>query len=421
MIYTKAFFDLQLQFADKVAVLSGLPLARVLLEYTNLYARFGLGRDFDPAHPTWREYLAGLQDTNDTREWTYRFYLARPEVIAAPGVVATFGCFSYAQLSGDRIRLHFHNAETDGHSPLGIERLGHRLADLAALFTQIKRTLRQPVQVIGASWLYNLDAYRRLFPASYLATAHVTGHRFQHMPLWGQFVDRHGEIKTSMRRQFLERLERQSSVDSLDQCFPFQVLSLEASVLAFYEFYGIEAPPTDEQTKPEMTPGALVDLLQRFDSAGIEVWLDGGWAVDALLGVQTRPHKDLDIILRVSDLPTLRGVLERRGFEVQHGGTESNFVLADRSGLEVDVHAIVFDRDGNGVYRMASGSDWIFPAEGFTGRGVIQGIGVRCLSPETQVLCHAHGYVSAEKDFRDMALLQARFGVALPPYLRRNQ
>src|SRR5439155_12564861 len=52
--YAKAFFDLQLQFAHKVTRLSGLPLARALLEYTNLYARFGLGRDFDPAHPTWQ-------------------------------------------------------------------------------------------------------------------------------------------------------------------------------------------------------------------------------------------------------------------------------------------------------------------------------------------------------------------------------
>ena len=42
-----------------------------------------------------------------------------------------------------------------------------------------------------------------------------------------------------MMRQFLERLERQSSLDSLDQCFPFPVLSVEASVLAFYDFYGI--------------------------------------------------------------------------------------------------------------------------------------------------------------------------------------
>jgi hypothetical protein len=239
VIYAKAFFDLQLQFAHKVTVLSGLPLARALLEYTNLYVRFGLGRDFDPTHPTWREYLAGLQNTNDSREWTYRFYVTRPEAMDAPGVVATFGCFAYARLSGDRIRLHFRNAETDGHSPLGIARLDQRLADLAALFEHVKRTLPQPLQMVGASWLYNLDAYRRLFPVPYLATARVIGRRFQHMPLWGQFVDRYGESKASMTSQFLERLERPSSLDSLDQCFPFQVLSVEASVAEFYDFYGI--------------------------------------------------------------------------------------------------------------------------------------------------------------------------------------
>jgi lincosamide nucleotidyltransferase A/C/D/E len=173
--------------------------------------------------------------------------------------------------------------------------------------------------------------------------------------------------------------------------------------------------------KPEMTPEALVDLLQLFESTGIEVWLDGGWAVDALLGEQTRRHKDVDLILRVADLLKLREILGSRGFEIQDGGTESNFVLADSSGLEVDVHAIVFDQDGNGVYRMENGSDWIFPAAGFSGRGVVKGIVVRCLSPETQVLCHAHGYVPTEKDLRDMELLQARFGVDLPPHLRRNE
>jgi len=59
------------------------------------------------------------------------------------------------------------------------------------------------------------------------------------MPLWGQFLDRYGETKKSMTDQFVECLERQSSLDSLDQCFPFQVLRVEASVTEFYEFHGI--------------------------------------------------------------------------------------------------------------------------------------------------------------------------------------
>jgi hypothetical protein len=239
VIYARAFFDLQLQFAHKVTVLSGRPLERILFEYTNLYIRFGLGRDFDPAHPTWQEYLAGLRDTNDICEWTYCFYSRRPDAMTAPKVAATFGCFSYARPSDERIRLHFQNAETDGHSPLALERVSQRLSELAALFEHVKRTPHRPLQVIGASWLYNLDAYRRLFPISYVASAQAIADRFQHMPLWGQFLDRYGAIKESMSRQFLERLERQSSLETLNQCFPFQALSAGAPVQDFYDFYGI--------------------------------------------------------------------------------------------------------------------------------------------------------------------------------------
>ena len=171
---------------------------------------------------------------------------------------------------------------------------------------------------------------------------------------------------------------------------------------------------------PQMTAEAAVKLLQLFAAAGIDVWLDGGWAVDAALGEQTRPHKDLDIILQVSDLSRLHQVLDDLGFRIREGGTESNFVLDNDRGLEIDVHAVVFDPAGNGIYRMQNAEDWLFPAAGFTGTGNILGFDVRCLSPEVQVLCHAHGYVPQEKDLLDMELLNARFGVELPPHLQRQ-
>ncbi|WP_445256543.1 nucleotidyltransferase domain-containing protein [Nocardioides aurantiacus] len=40
----------------------------------------------------------------------------------------------------------------------------------------------------------------------------------------------------------------------------------------------------------------LVDLLDALDDLGAAYWLDGGWGVDALLGDQTRPHGDVDLV-----------------------------------------------------------------------------------------------------------------------------
>jgi len=111
-------------------------------------------------------------------------------------------------------------------------------------------------------------------------------------------------------------------------------------------------------TKPEMPSSALLELLQLLDEAAISVWLDGGWGVDALLGTQTRSHKDVDLIVRVPDVPKVQKVLGRRGFAVKQGTPPNSFVLANGLGLEVDVHAVVFDDGGNGVYRMENGEDY---------------------------------------------------------------
>jgi hypothetical protein len=94
MVFVKGFFDLQFTFAEKVRALTGIPMGQALFEYTNFYVRFGFGRDFNRRQPGWCAYLAGLENADDQREWTYRFYLKDPEANTAPLVVATFGCFS---------------------------------------------------------------------------------------------------------------------------------------------------------------------------------------------------------------------------------------------------------------------------------------------------------------------------------------
>ena len=91
MIVARPFFDLQLDFARTVSTLSGMPWERALLDYTNLYIRFGLGRAFDAAHPVWREYLDGLARATDAGDWTHRFHVAR-NASGAPPFDGEFGC-----------------------------------------------------------------------------------------------------------------------------------------------------------------------------------------------------------------------------------------------------------------------------------------------------------------------------------------
>lgn len=164
-----------------------------------------------------------------------------------------------------------------------------------------------------------------------------------------------------------------------------------------------------------MSAADALTVIRALEAGGVDVWLgDGGWGVDALLGEQTRPHKDVDIIVRVDQADDLVTVLEDRGFTVVEGRLHSCFVLRDRHGRTVDVHPVVFDEAGNGNYTMENGEVWVYAAAWFGGTGTLQGRPVRCLSAEGQVLCHT-GYPLDEDDRRDMAALHRRFGVELLP------
>ena len=163
-----------------------------------------------------------------------------------------------------------------------------------------------------------------------------------------------------------------------------------------------------------MTGDAVVEFLDLMEASSIEVCLDGGWGIDALLGEQTREHGDLDILLRVEDVPRLVAVTRAAGYTPQPGGTDAHFVLKTQAGHEVDVHAIAFDGRGFGVFALPDGRKWPFPPAAFQGRGRVQGKAVRCLSPDAQVQCHAQGYPPDQADLHDMKLLQDRFGVVLP-------
>ena len=151
---------------------------------------------------------------------------------------------------------------------------------------------------------------------------------------------------------------------------------------------------------------AVHQLLADHD---IEIWIDGGWGIDALLGEQTRPHGDLDIAVRHDDVAELRQLLGDRGYEtIERADTQPwMFVLADARGHEVDVHSFVLDEHGENIYGVA------YPAASLTGTGSLGGHGVRCIAADWAVVFHT-AYPPRPVDRHDLGLLHERLGVEVP-------
>jgi lincosamide nucleotidyltransferase A/C/D/E len=166
---------------------------------------------------------------------------------------------------------------------------------------------------------------------------------------------------------------------------------------------------------------SVVALYKTLEKLSINVWLDGGWGVDALLGSETRTHQDLDIIIQEKYLPKFFEFLKTQHYTETHHVDASawNFVLANDKGHEIDVHVITFDDKGNGLYG-PSERGVFYPADALKGKGHIAGTPVSCLTATYQVLSHS-GYELKEKDFKDILALCQKFNIPLPsPFPRKT-
>ena len=158
-----------------------------------------------------------------------------------------------------------------------------------------------------------------------------------------------------------------------------------------------------------MTSQDVVDLYSQLENIGIKIWIDGGWSVDALLGKQLRPHKDLDIAMQWKDVPRLREFLGAKGYKQIKEDSKWNFVLGDATGREIDVHAFVYDDKGNVVEGI------MYPAASLTGNGTINGQTVRCISAKYMVEFLAPWISKWPEKYLDaVSELCEKFSIALP-------
>lgn len=162
----------------------------------------------------------------------------------------------------------------------------------------------------------------------------------------------------------------------------------------------------------------VLDILAMFERAAIDVWVEGGWGVDALLGAQNRDHGDLDLIVDEPRAAETQALLADAGFEIIFEEPPGHFSLMDGRGRIVDLNVVSPDRYGDrwNINRTYGRGEPDYPFDSFT-YGWIGGTRVGCLGPQTQVAHHV-GYETEEVDKFDVALLRERFDVPVPEALR---
>jgi hypothetical protein len=237
------YFRLQLQFAERLSEATGKALGETVTGYTNLHRRFGLGNPAPGAAPAplWTRYIEGLEERGSIQarsDWTQILYAEAPEDRPPPGR-RTFGCFGCDPPNHEgAIQIHFINVEDDPDiGPLDRRRQAARRAELQTMFGFVRGEYPHARSVIGGSWLYNLEAYRRLFPPAYGAARHIPDGavRLTGTSSWGQLLDHRGQVKPDIEAALLARLP------NLDPAapwlvFPMRAMKTRADIGEFYAF-----------------------------------------------------------------------------------------------------------------------------------------------------------------------------------------
>jgi hypothetical protein len=229
------YFALQLTVAAHYAAAAVVPLDVAHTRCTNLRRRVSL---WGPeGEQPWNDFLAQARRAASDQAAVLAICSARYAMRPGIEMQRSFGCFSYdVPDAAGVLRIHFMPPDGLRTSPLALANISDRRHELHTLFSHVRRTQSRAAAVRGVSWLYNLDAYRRLFPAPYVASierpsfpVHLNG-----SSTWGQVLNWRQQVKPAVREVLLARLGAMN-IDAPWVVFPHQALVASSEVAAFYE------------------------------------------------------------------------------------------------------------------------------------------------------------------------------------------
>ncbi|MFT4266067.1 MAG: hypothetical protein QM586_02400 [Xenophilus sp.] len=232
-----AYFDLQLSFAERYAGAARVSFGVAVERCTNLRRRLGL--EGHAGAGGWQRFLVRIEELAGNRPAVLALCLACFDGRPRHALERAFGCFSYDPPDAQgAMRIHFMPPEGVPASPLAATGMDARRAELRALFAHVRRCERRALCVRGLSWLYNLDAYRRLFPPAYCASIRAPGFspRLNGTSTWGQVLDWRQQVKPRVRDAVLVNLAglRPSAPWEV---FPFRALMATCSIDRFHDWF----------------------------------------------------------------------------------------------------------------------------------------------------------------------------------------
>lgn len=145
-------------------------------------------------------------------------------------------------------------------------------------------------------------------------------------------------------------------------------------------------------------------VLDCLEEASIGYWVVGGWGVDALVGHQTREHRDLDLAIDAEDWDRCLAEARALGYQVETDWWPIRVELASPRGW-VDLHPVRFDGSGDGVQAGPEGTTYDYPRQHLT-TGSLNGRAVRCVSIPWQIKVH-QGYEPRPQDLHDLEVLRS--------------
>ncbi len=160
-----------------------------------------------------------------------------------------------------------------------------------------------------------------------------------------------------------------------------------------------------------MEQDEVLAILGAVEATGTRLWVAGGWGVDALVGRQTRAHRDLDLLVDSQRLEECLALLAARCYAVETDWLPVRVEVVAAGRGWVDVHPVRLAPDGSGVQAGLNGTRFDYPADCFA-IGSLAGRGVPCLTAARQRLLHT-GYETRPQDVHDLGLL-TKLGGANP-------